>query len=373
MRIKNRYNPVVARDIRFILLVSVLTGGLACAEVDDLVDGGGQRDSAVVPYDAGNQLGCTVTKVVDLDPRQADVLILLDRSGSMDTAFGSGTRYDAVAGLLSNLVQTYAAHVRFGYQEMPGRQGCDAQVVGGCCASPPLVGLSDGAAPLVVAAIASALPMDGNTPTAASLQAAMAYYETLADGVDNRFVLLATDGSPNCTLAGTLSDGDASDVTGAACTDALSQVTAMVALGVRVIVLGVGPGLADDASKGAACLDAMAHAGGDAASPGSPGFYAASDPVQLQLAIEQIFGGVTRPTCQVRFRTPVEDTSTIAVFLDGNQIPRASGDGWHLDSSTNPPSVLITGTYCDQIQQFQVGTVEARFGCPPCVDIQGCK
>jgi hypothetical protein len=342
--------------------------------VDDVVGGGRGKDAAVsYDSDTGGPPGCVALGSQPLNFRPADVLILLDRSGSMDTAYGSGTRYQAVAAMLSDLVATYGAHVRFGYQEMPGRQGCDAALAGGCCASPPLLSSADGNAPAVTAAIASALPMDGNTPTAASLQAALAYYETLTDGIDNRYVLLATDGAPNCTLDGSLSGGPTSAAPSAACAEALSQVSTLAALGVQVIVLGVGSGLEDGTSGDSACLDALAHAGGVAASPGSPGFFTLSTREQLQMVIEQIFGGVTRPPCSVHFRAEVDDTSTIEVYLDGKKIPRGQGDGWQLDLSTSPPAVLITGAYCDQIQTFQVTTVEARFECPPCVDIVGCK
>lgn len=225
----------------------------------------------------------------------------------------------------------------------------------------------------VTAAIASALPMDGSTPTAASLHMARDYYATLVDGIDNRYVLLVTDDAPNCTLAGGLSSGDASDATSTACVDALAEVTAMVALGVRVIVLGVGPGDSDDASGDNACLDALAHAGGVAASPGYPGFFTLDDPQQLHLVIEQLFGGTTRPSCSVRFPDKLASTSNIGVYLDGIPIPRGQVDGWQLDSSTSPQAVLITGVYCDQIQEFQVAQVEVGYFCTPCVEGQTCN
>ena len=363
MRAKTRYTCGMVRDLRWIFLACLAVGGMACAEVDEVGDGEGRKDAAVVPHDAGpdNALGCGRT-LEEFIPRPADVLILFDRSGSMETASGSGTRYQAVAGLLSDLVRNYAPYVHFGYQEMPGRQGCESQLIAGCCASPPSIGVAENNAQAVAAALTAAAPMDGNTPTAASLRAVLAYYETLDDGIDNRFVLLATDGAPNCTLAGALSNGDASSATSVACTDALLEVSALVSLGVRVIVLGVGEGLADDASGGNACLDALAHAGGAAASPGSPGFYSANDPQQLQLAIEQIFGGVTRPSCLLRLYSSVEN---LAVYLDGQEIPSTLvGDGWHLDTSLDPPGVRITGVYCDMIESFQVSLVEVRYKCP---------
>jgi len=353
---------------RSILLAYIVAGSLVCAEVDDTTDGGGRRDAVAHVPDGGatSSLGCSIKSTVALVPQPADLLILLDRSGSMDTAFGSGTRQQAVASELTDVVTAFAAHVRFGYQELPGRQGCSGQAVAGCCASAPTVGVAADNAAAVVAAIAAASPVDGNTPTAAALRAADGYYDALADGIENRYVLLATDGAPNCTLAGDLSAGDTSNV--GACADALAEVAALVSAGVRVIVLGVGPDLAADTTGVAACLDALAHAGGAAASPGSPGYYSANDPVELQLAVEQIFGGVTRPSCVLPFKTEPLDNSAVALYLDGQQIPRTSGDGWRLDTSVSPPVARVTGVYCDEIQAFQVKTIEARFGCTPCIE-----
>jgi hypothetical protein len=376
MPAKNRYTTHVVRDIQWIVLAFLVAGvGVgACAEVDDLVHAGPVEDAAVVSYDSdpGIPYPCIDPGFESPRFRQADVLILLDRSGSMDTADGAGTRYQTVSTLLSNLVTDYAAHVRFGYQEMPDRQGCGTTpLAAGCCASPPLVGIADGNVQQMTAAIASALPMDGDTPTAASLQAALVYFATLADGIDNRYVLLVTDGAPNCTGAGLLSSG--ADVTSAACADALFQVNALVALGVRVMVVGVGQGLMDGTSGDIACLDALAHAGGAASSPGSPGFFFAGDNLQLNMAIEQVFGGSPRPSCFVIFRRPILDTTNLGVYFDGKAIPQGLRDGWQIDSLKNPQGVIINGKYCDQIQQFQVTDVDVGYWCPRCLEGQGCE
>src|ERR1017187_104389 len=360
--------------MRWTLVAFLMAGGGACAGVDDLVGAPPVADAAVAPVDSdpASAFQC-IAKGTDPPTFQpADVLILLDRSGSMGMAYGAGTRYQAVATALSDVVAAYSSHVRLGFQEMPGRQGCGDVLSGACCASPPLVDIADGNPQAMTAAIASALPMDGSTPTAASLRLALDYYQTLADGIDNRYVLLATDGAPNCTLVDPLSSGDALDAASAACVDALAEVNAMVALGVRVIVLGVGTGLADDPSGDATCLDALAHAGGVAASPGYPGFFTLSDSQQLHMVIEELFGGIVRPPCSVRLPNKVALPLNMAVYFDGKQIPRSQVDGWQLDSLTHPQAVIITGTYCDQIQDFQVAQVEVGYDCTPCVEGQEC-
>jgi hypothetical protein len=169
-----------------------------------------------------------------------------------------------------------------------------------------------------------------------------------------------------------ISSGDALGAANAACADALAEVNAMVALGVRVIVLGVGTGLADDPSGDDTCLDALAHTGGVAASPGYPGFFTLSDSQQLHMVIEELFGGIVRPPCSVRLPNKVALPLNMAVYFDGKQIPRSQVDGWQLDSLTHPQAVIITGTYCDQIQDFQIAQVEVGYDCTPCVEGQAC-
>jgi hypothetical protein len=249
--------------------------------------------------------------------------------------------------------------------EMPGRSGCDDQPVA-CCASPPTVELAVGNAAAMTSAIAAAAPVGGETPTASALLAAKTYFDRLDDGIDNRSVLLATDGVPNCTLSGALSDG--ASRTAPACLDALVEVQNLVASGIKVVVLSVGAGGAAT-SEAASCLDVLAHAGGAALSPGSPGYYGAADPDQLRVAIERIFGAVGRPSCLLPV-PPDAKKGLIAVYLDGNEIPEVANDladGWCRNCSGNPADIRITGAYCDRIQHFQVDGFEARYqlGCEP--------
>jgi hypothetical protein len=310
-----------------------------------------------------------------LQPKQADVLILLDQSGSMETAFGADTRYQAVTALLSDMVASYANHLRFGLQEMPGGEICGPQPNLGCCVSPPSIVTAPNNAQALLATLGAAGVLDGNSPTAAALKAAHAYFDGLDDGVENRYVLLATDGAPNCTLGGQLLNADTFDSQGTRiagpCFDALKEVNDLVADGVDVIVLGVDSDLGDDLDGQLGCLDALGHAGGAEASPGSPAFYSVSDPRPLQLKLEQIFGGVTRMSCSLSLPNAVPVSSSITVSLDGQSIPLdvtdasggESGDGWYLDTTQIPPAVRITGAYCDQIERFDVATIRARYDC----------
>jgi hypothetical protein len=356
-----------ARPSLFALFAAV--AGLACAGVDHRTQHE-RKDAGGILFDArkaDDELPCSATGVMPLAPRPADVLVLLDRSSTMDTAFGAGSRQQALAEQLSDLVVSYQRHVRFGFMEMPGKTGCEGQA-GGCCVFRPLVDPALGNAAAMSVAIAEAAPVGGNTPTAAALLAAKIYFDRLDDGIDNRFILLATDGVPTCTLSGALSDGTLR--TSPACSDALAEVESLVSSGVKVVVLSVGSELAGNTASG--CLDALAHAGGAAFSPGSPGYYAAADPAQLRTEMERIFGAVGRPSCALPL-PPGAKKGLIAVYLDGQQIPEVEttlADGWCRScSGIFTTDILVTGAYCERIQRFEVDGFEAQYetGCevPP--------
>lgn len=347
-----------------------MAGVWACAKVDDSVDLdlAGDTGSTVdggIATDAGI---CSMHVPVSRLFVPADILILFDRSASMDMVHGTSTRYHALADVLVELVRSYAAFVHFGYQEMPGRQGCDAFAIPGCCASPPSVRLAADNAGLVTAAIAAAPPADGNTPTAGALDKAYDYYRDLHDGIANRYVLLATDGAPNCTLAGKLSSRDTFEASGkrqsGACYDAVDRIISLRNLGVQVIVLGLGVSEVDTSSDVADCLEDMARAGSALGPNEGPSYHSADTVPQLHRTIEQIFADAPPPSCIVQLPYRPDASQPITVFLDGQSIPRVEmGDGWWLDNSTIPPAVRVCGAYCDRMQRFQVGRIDVVFGC----------
>ncbi len=244
---------------------------------------------------------CVDQDPVNLNASNVDVLILLDASDSMGIAFGAGTRSSVLADVLSNLVDAYQQWIRFGFAQFPGADAqCPGQMVTGCCAGPPSVGIAPGNGTAVEQAIGNLLPLAGNTPTALALQRAHAYYAGLNDGVAARYVLLATDGLPSCTLAGALSSSQSADADAGgpnACQDAVAQVQALANDGIDVLVLAVGAELTDDPEGPPDCLDQMAQAGGRPQSLTGPGYYSAASPETLLDTVEQIFGGVEQTSC----------------------------------------------------------------------------
>jgi hypothetical protein len=323
------------------------------------------------PIDGGAEaLACSESHRIPLVYQPSDVLVLFDRSQSMSTELGTGTRYSVLAGLLGDLAEVYQDKLRFGFQPFPDPDCPPEQL--GCCASPPTLGLEPGAAADLRAAMARAAPTGGSTPTAGALLQARQYFAGLTDGGDRqRYVLLATDGWPSCDGTGALmpdvSDTDRQRVSGP-CHDALVQVDALVAAGIGVLVLGVGPGLDADPNGPPSCLEEIASRGmgGKARQEDRPWFLSGADPERLESALQALFGGIKSPGCQWKLDAIPPDPAEVAVFLDGHLVPRNRNYGWDFDSPGDLTHVQFFGEYCRRLDRFQVTSIEVRYGCPPC-------
>ena len=344
----------------------------ACAQTEGSPQGDGavDRRGATAADVQGNEVGreCVAPDPVKLNASKADVLIVFDGSESMGIAFGAGTRYTVLADVLANLVDAYQQWIRFGFSQFPGADAlCPGQPVAGCCAGAPSVGVAPANGAAVGEAIGNVL-LAGNSPTAAALQRAHDYYAGLSDGVADRYVLLATDGLPSCTLLGALSASQTADADGGfpnACQDVVTQVNALVGDGIKVVVLEVGAELNDDPAGPPDCLDQMAQAGGMPQSLTGPGYYSADSPESLRETTEHIFGGVERTDCSFELN-PKPDTGTlVTVYVDGEPIPRSRDHGWDFDPAGKMGRITFFGEYCDRIHQFRYSTIEAHFACPP--------
>ena len=357
--------------VRSAIFVSLLANAAACAQYDGLPgDGGADRPSAPSadgPVHEAEPL-CTTDAAVSLNPADVDVLLVFDGSESMGIGFGSGTRYSVLADVLSTLVDTYQSRIRFGFAQFPGVDGlCPGQTVAGCCAGPPLVEVAPGNGAAVQEALKNLLPPAGSTPTASALLKAHEYYLGLDDGVvDHRYVLLATDGLPSCTLSGEISTSQtAGGDEPTACQDAVAQVNALADDGIKVVVLAVGAAPNDDPAGPPDCLDQMAQAGRMPRSLTGPGYYSAASPEYLEQTLEQIFGGVERTSCLIELIPPPTSQAQVSVSLDDQEIPKNRDNGWGFDPPDGTRRIRIFGEYCSRIEHFRYSSIVAHFACPP--------
>ncbi len=222
----------------------------------------------------------------------------------------------------------------------------------------------------------------GGTPTAATLQALAPRIQSLPG---QTYVILATDGGPNCNPSATCGmdpngagqcqvniesadpgctpGGPVNCCTGTiyggaqSCLDSAPTIDAVTALAksVPVYVLGV-PGSAPYATL----LDQLAQAGGTART-GEPQYYAVdmADQSVLLAALKKIAASIAG-TCTLKLDGVPPDPTLVNVFLDERVLPQSGADGWTLADDT----VTILGASCQAIQGGDVLDVRIVAGCP---------
>ncbi len=133
----------------------------------------------------------------------------------------------------------------------------------------------------------------------------MSYYQSIPTNPNGRFVLLATDGQPNC--------GDPNDSSVPTVTQSIAAIGALAGAGVKTFVLGFGDAVVSDPTT----LQAMAQAGQTGM------YYAATSPAQLDAALDAIAGQISVPPCTIGLVTTPDDPAKLGVFFDGTAVPRS--------------------------------------------------
>jgi hypothetical protein len=210
----------------------------------------------------------------------------------------------------------------------------------------------------------AAAPVQGSTPAAGALGNALAYFNDLADGVANRYVLLATHGVPGCDFGGHLARADTVDAggtqTAGPCFDALAQARLLVSAGVQVIVLDINDSDGGISAASDSCLDALAAAGGFRTSPFVVAEVELLSP--LYQAMQKILGGTVTQNCDVPLERQPISSRSVQVYLDGQPVATTLV----LGHNGEPNSVSIAKGDCTKIQDFQVTRIEITgcFDCP---------
>jgi hypothetical protein len=179
----------------------------------------------------------------------------------------------------------------------------------------------------------------GNTPTAQAITAATAYLKTVTDS-NTKYILLATDGEPNCA------PGQSNTTVNVQGT--IDAITAAKNAGFLVYVIGIGPQTA------LTNLQSFAVAGG------TTNYFPATTPQALADAFTTISTAVT--TCTFALAQTPPDPNNIAVYLDGNLLTKDDPNGWSFGG--NSQTVVIGGTSCDAITAGTATKVQVLFGCP---------
>ncbi len=203
----------------------------------------------------------------------------------------------------------------------------------------------------------------GGTPIAMSLDAARDYLARLTTG-HPQYIVLATDGAPNCN--GSL-DGATCTCTAPTggcdpnvynCLDdvrTLGAIDRLRTAGIQVFVIGIS------VSEWREVLDSMAARGGTTAA------FMAEDPAAVEVAFSEAAGAAASCEFEIGSPDPSADPDLVNFYFDDEGVPMDTeppcdaGWEWANDAHTR---VRFCGAYCDQLRTHAVDEVRATFGCP---------
>jgi hypothetical protein len=281
-----------------------------------------------------------------------DLLIIQDKSGSMgndftDTRCMRGTmcvtKWSAIVPAINSVVSATDTTIRWGLKYFANNGGC---------------GVTDGAAvpiapnngPAIAMSLMNTQP-GGSTPTRLAVMSGVAYLQTVADP-NPKFILLATDGLPNCIPGG--ADAQADDTAGA-----VAAVQASLMAGIPVFVVGVG-----NVAMAQATLNMLADAGGKPQA-GMTHYYPVGSEMDLVNVLKTIGGMIA--SCSFGLGTAPPDPTNIGVYANGNvsmKIPKdvTHQNGW--DYGAGMKSIVLYGPACDAVKAGTTKTVQAAYGCP---------
>lgn len=340
---------------------------LGCA----LLLGCGARTGLPVPdggFDGG--IDACVEDSVSLSLTPAEVLFVLDRSNSMfsdvqglPTMRREDTRWVLLGEALDSALRGEPLVV-------PGAAFFPASLRDGeeinaetACRSPEFVQVpfSRNALDEINEVFESSEPF-GGTPTTAVLQTAWEHLQSNPNPQAPRFIVLATDGGPNCNLAdpelpcrcsGNPETCENSAFGTANCLDdnhTIEVLEEIVGSGVPVYVIGFGDPQRPDLT---AIMNAMAVAGGRPQA-GRTQFFDVQRAADLETAFAEITGEVSR--CNLGIPG---DLNIARLSLSINGAPLQRDRDWRLDGAR---SVRLLGQAC-RTASVEGVTVEARLTC----------
>jgi hypothetical protein len=269
-----------------------------------------------------------------------DILLVLDRSNSMREATPTGTKWSDMTGALGSVLKDTAGQVHWGLQMYPESDERACVVVG------PQVAIdATQSAQAVLGDVLSTAPTGDGTPTSDALAAAAGYLMSVPDGAA-KYILLATDGEPNCGASPdpSLSDADAT----------VATVQRLAQMGISTFVIGVS----NDSTSGAT-LSRLAQAGGEARQ-GMTAYFPTDNAMDLEAAMAVVARQVAQCTFNLDPAPPLGDT--ISLTVGTRAFPRDQahmGDGW--DFTNGGRAIALFGAACDAVQAGQ--PIAAQYVC----------
>lgn len=335
------------------------------------VDAGGSKPPGCGTAPDGTFCECVDTPLFAEAP---NMYFVLDRSGSM----AENNKWSQVRVVVGRIMRVLGPRANFGAMIYPGAQSeaCAAGVeIMPTRPGDPPSSTVDGPTTRTLLDRTN-VPPTGGTPTSASLSAVIPIVQKLPG---KTFVILATDGAPNCNSLATcgydLCMPNIENIQGCPkegpfnccappdgfrenCLDSVASMSAaqqLRTMNVPVYVIGL-PGT----STYAGVLDQIAVAGGTAA-PASPKYFAvdtASEAAMLA-ALKKVAAKIVA-TCEFTLKDEPADAKLVNVYLDDVILPYDPNATWKIEGKT----VTLLGDTCAKVMNGDVLGVRVIAGCP---------
>jgi len=337
---------------------------------------------------------------VKAELKTVNLLIVIDKSGSMtDEPEGFETdKWSAMKEALETVLGSVNERVHLGLALYPYSLGTPIPLdvcTDNCCEVPigtdavvVDIGPPTVSGPAILTKLSETSP-GGGTPTAKALKGAFDYFTnglgaTLEGG---KYVLLATDGGPNCNPNGACGGDECTpnldgwcDDNGNCCDDSVNccegageycvdesgvteQIEALAGAGIATFVVGI-PGTDAYADY----LDAFALSGGVPNTSGDRDYFAVSASAGVSGLVD-VFTDITTDlvtSCEIALETKPQVLDSVNVAVDCQVIPQEGddGSGWEYDQVPDPSSVILTGSACENLKENGASRIDVIYGCP---------
>jgi len=336
-----------------------------------------RETSVIIPEDAA-----CATASADAMQRPMNLLVVLDRSGSMNNTGSNPTKWVAAVNALRSLITRLDDQTRVGLTFFPALTQAD--VASGYVTPAVPIGPLSATRATILSRLSTTSP-SGNTPMTCAMQGTIAYYRGFTlDG--SRNVILITDGIPTEECTDTTAQCGALpnpfDVNAVLqwgmCRDRVGSNAVRVQVGlaqretppIRVFVAGT-PEASDTFLSDLAVIGQTARSADCRASMTCHyRLGIASFEADLTRALEEIRGRALSCEFAVDADPSRVDPMRVNVFYQGagDAMPRlvlrdvSRRDGW--DYGAGMRSIVFHGAACDRVRNDAQARVRIVFGCP---------
>lgn len=362
-------------------------------EADPSADAGGfdfDTFNEPPPLDAAGYCG---NQLIETQSTRKNLYFVVDRSSSMANALEGSplNRFESVREAIADVLIDIGYQVHFGGAVFPGPAGGCApgeEVFPVTAGDPVLFSATHTIGPVLsgfLHGLAGDLERSG-TPLSSTLEALVPELSALEG---ETFVVLATDGHPNCNpeavcgtdacyynmlpdweIGGRLCDetwnccaDDDPDLAAAGvdgpiqCVDSEPTLAALRELlrhNIRTYVIGL-----PDSTAFRDLLDEMAVAGGTA-QDGATKYFPVENAAELGVKLHKI-GADVAVTCELALDEPPPDPSMLNVYLDATPLAQDAEAGW---TYAGEAAITIHGSTCDALLSGEILNVQVVAGCP---------